>query len=137
MPDITDEIERPGGLRALRIARVVDKTNLAQSSIYGLVAAGRFPRPFKLGGAGPTAAAAWLEHEIDAWLLERANERFLTTPVGGMMSRERAVRVKEDVAEANRTGDFTELLRKDTLQQNMRDGVQDAARSVEPGGEAA
>lgn len=56
-------------VRALRLKQVMAKTGLGRSAIYAKAATGKFPAPFKLGGG---QASAWLEHEIDAWLLGHA-----------------------------------------------------------------
>ena len=38
-----------------------------RASIYRLIAAGQFPRPYSLGAR----AVAWLESDIDAWIEAR------------------------------------------------------------------
>jgi len=45
------------------------KVTLQPSTLYGLIAKGKFPAPFKLVGG---RASCWLESTIDAWLQERA-----------------------------------------------------------------
>jgi prophage regulatory protein len=35
---------------------------------------GKFPKPVKLGD-GKAGSLAWLEHEVDAWIAERAEAR--------------------------------------------------------------
>jgi len=57
--------------RTLRIQRVAEKTDLAESSIWRLVQRGLFPRPIKLS----PGCTAWYEHEIDEWLEAKAGER--------------------------------------------------------------
>jgi prophage regulatory protein len=42
-----------------------------RAHVYRMINAGKFPRPLKLG----EGTAAWLEQEIDRWLVERAAER--------------------------------------------------------------
>jgi prophage regulatory protein len=56
--------------RVIRMRDLADKVGLRPSTIYELVAKGRFPRPFKIVQNG--RAAGWLESEIDAWLDSRA-----------------------------------------------------------------
>lgn len=75
-------------VRALRIRRVCERTDLAQSTLYKLVAEGKFPKPFKLGSVGWGAAAAWLESEVEDWIMERAKVRVDSTALG-LASRER------------------------------------------------
>ena len=57
--------------RFLRGAAVNQKTGLANSTKYYLIAQGRFPRPVKIG----PKMSAWDEAEIDAWMNERIAER--------------------------------------------------------------
>ena len=56
--------------RALRMPALRAKVGLSPATIYTRVAAGTFPRPFRLG----PGATAWWEHEVDAWLDARAAE---------------------------------------------------------------
>ncbi|WLE58353.1 AlpA family transcriptional regulator [Burkholderia plantarii] len=55
-------------MKALRIKDVVAKVALSQSSIYALVAAGEFPKPFQL----TANRVAWLEQDVDDWLSAKA-----------------------------------------------------------------
>ncbi len=55
----------------LRLEMVRSRTGLSRSSIYRLMAGGRFPRPVTLG----LNVRAWLEGEIDAWINARVSER--------------------------------------------------------------
>jgi prophage regulatory protein len=48
----------------LRLPSVKARIGLARSSIYQLVAQGRFPRPIALG----SRSVGWLESEVDEWL---------------------------------------------------------------------
>lgn len=57
----------------LRMKDVSQKIGYAPSTIYELVAHGKFPAPFKLIPGG--RAAGWLETTIDAWLTERAESK--------------------------------------------------------------
>jgi prophage regulatory protein len=47
------------------------KIGLQPSTIYGLVAKGDFPPPFKFITGG--RAAGWLEQTVDDWLSDREN----------------------------------------------------------------
>jgi prophage regulatory protein len=49
--------------RILRIGQVMERTGHARSTIYALVAAGRFPSPIKLGDG--VRASGWIESEIN------------------------------------------------------------------------
>lgn len=55
-------------LMVLRRRQVEARTGLGRSSIYALIADGQFPAPIRLSAN----AVGWLEHEIDAWIAERA-----------------------------------------------------------------
>jgi len=55
-------------LKVLRRRQVEARTGLPRSSIYALITEGRFPAPIRLGAR----SVGWLEHEIDAWIAERA-----------------------------------------------------------------
>ncbi|EGM68398.1 phage transcriptional regulator, AlpA [Shewanella sp. HN-41] len=49
----------------------MDYTGLARSTIYKYIAEGTFPRPVSLG----SRAAAWVESEVQEWILTRIEER--------------------------------------------------------------
>jgi len=49
----------------LRRKQVESRTGLCRSSLYRMMAEGRFPRQISLGGA---RAVGWIESEIDRWL---------------------------------------------------------------------
>ena len=55
--------------RVLRMKEMPHKTGFQPSTIYGLVAEGKFPAPFKLVPGG--RAAGWLEATIDEWIASR------------------------------------------------------------------
>ena len=55
-------------LKVLRRRQVEARTGLPRSSIYALITEGRFPAPIHLSAK----SVGWLEHEIDAWIAERA-----------------------------------------------------------------
>ena len=55
-------------LIVLRRRQVEARTGLGRSSIYALIADGQFPTPIRLSAN----TVGWLEHEIDAWIAERA-----------------------------------------------------------------
>jgi prophage regulatory protein len=54
-----------------KLAEVKARTKLSASSIYRLVAAGKFPQPIKLS----ESSSAWVDAEIDAWLEEKIGDR--------------------------------------------------------------
>lgn len=58
-------------INMLRIPEVIRRTGLCRSTIYALVAHGKFPRQIKVS----ENTAAWLEHEINAYLNERIAAR--------------------------------------------------------------
>ena len=55
--------------RFLRLSEVRGRVPYSRPTIYRLIAAGEFPRPYSLGAR----AVAWLESEIDAWIEARVN----------------------------------------------------------------
>jgi prophage regulatory protein len=58
--------------RVLRMRDLPGKVNLQPSTIYDLIARGRFPAPFKIVSGG--RAAGWLENDIDNWLDGRTED---------------------------------------------------------------
>ncbi|MGB3423836.1 MAG: AlpA family transcriptional regulator [Castellaniella sp.] len=58
-------------MKALKIKDVVEKVSLGQSTVYKMVAAGTFPKPFQIA----PNRVAWVESEIDDWLSELASRR--------------------------------------------------------------
>ena len=56
----------------LRRPEVERKTGLSRSSIYHLMAEGKFPKPIPLGGG---KAVGWLEDDIANWQRDRIAER--------------------------------------------------------------
>ena len=61
-------------IRTLRMGDLTEKVGYKRSTIYGLVAQGKCPKPFKLTPGG--RAAGWLESTIDDWILEKASSNF-------------------------------------------------------------
>jgi prophage regulatory protein len=57
-------------VRTLRMRELPSKVGYRPSTIYALIAAGKFPKPFKLSSGG--RAAGWLETTIDEWISEQA-----------------------------------------------------------------
>ncbi|MBI3480444.1 MAG: AlpA family phage regulatory protein [Nitrosomonadales bacterium] len=55
---------------------VQDRTCLGKSRIYELIASGAFPQPCRLG-----RRIAFVESEIDQWILQRMAERTLPRAV--------------------------------------------------------
>jgi prophage regulatory protein len=61
--------------RVLRMEALSQKISLRPSTIYELIADGKFPTSFKIVPGG--RASGWLESTIDAWLEARSGERGL------------------------------------------------------------
>ncbi|VWD15268.1 helix-turn-helix transcriptional regulator [Burkholderia contaminans] len=57
-------------MKALRMKDVTVKVGLGQSTLYRMIQAGTFPKPFEL----VPGRTAWLEEDIDAWLAEKAGK---------------------------------------------------------------
>lgn len=55
----------------LRRPEVQSLTSLSRSSLFALVAAGRFPRPVRVS----SRRVAWLQTDIEAWLAEKVSAR--------------------------------------------------------------
>ena len=53
-------------IRTLRMRDLPSKVGYQPSTIYGLIAQGKFPKPSKLSPGG--RAAGWLETDIDNWI---------------------------------------------------------------------
>jgi|TARA_B110000914_G_scaffold179453_1_gene161485 prophage regulatory protein len=49
------------------------KVGFQPSTIYGLIAQGKFPKPYKLTPGG--RAAGWQETEIDTWITKRVEDQ--------------------------------------------------------------
>lgn len=62
-------------MKVLRIRQVIEKVSLGQSTIYRLIAEGKFPKPFPL----MPKRNGWLESDIDAWISERIEGHKQTT----------------------------------------------------------
>ena len=58
-------------LRMLRLPEVLNKTGLSRSGLYERIANGGFPEQVPLGGR----LVAWVEDEVNEWLLERISLR--------------------------------------------------------------
>jgi len=55
----------------LRLKQVMGRTGLGRSSVYRLISEGAFPKSVSLGGR----SVAWVEQEIDDWIMARIEER--------------------------------------------------------------
>lgn len=55
---------------ALRPAQVLDRVPFSRSTLYRLIEAGDFPKPFKLS----KQCVAFLESDVNAWLEKQAAE---------------------------------------------------------------
>ena len=58
-------------VRFVRLPEVIVRTGLSRSTIYVMVAAGRFPKPVRLGAR----AVGWIESELDEWIRDRIAKR--------------------------------------------------------------
>ena len=56
-----------------RKKKVLDRTGLSNSTLYELMAAGKFPKPVKIADR----CVAWPANEVDAWIAARIAEREL------------------------------------------------------------
>ena len=58
-------------IQMLRMPDVIQRTGLSRSTIYSLMAKGKFPRQIHVS----ENTTAWAAHEIEAYLAERIAER--------------------------------------------------------------
>lgn len=55
----------------MRLKEVMEMTGLARATVYKYIANNQFPKSVSLGDR----AVAWLESEVEEWMLERIAER--------------------------------------------------------------
>jgi prophage regulatory protein len=60
-------------IRTLRMRDLPSKVGFQPSTIYGMIAQGKFPKPYKLTPGG--RAAGWQETKIDSWITERMEDQ--------------------------------------------------------------
>lgn len=60
-------------MKLIRLKNVIDCTGLARSTIYRYIEEGIFPKSVSLGDR----AVAWVESEVQEWILERVEKRDL------------------------------------------------------------
>ena len=58
-------------MRFIKMKEVMAKTGLARATIYKYIANNKFPKSVSLGDR----AVAWIENEVEEWMLERIAER--------------------------------------------------------------
>ena len=58
-------------VQLLRLPEVLIRTGLGRSTIWALIAQGRFPRQVKLS----ERSSAWVDAEVDAWVAQRVAMR--------------------------------------------------------------
>ena len=58
-------------MRLIKLKEVIEKTSLGRSTIYEFMTDGRFPKQVSLGAK----SVAWLESEVDDWIMERLGNR--------------------------------------------------------------
>jgi prophage regulatory protein len=56
-----------------RMPKVMEVTGLSRTTIFELIAAGRFPRPVQVIAGG--RPVAWVSHEVGCWVTERVKAR--------------------------------------------------------------
>jgi prophage regulatory protein len=67
------DMENVKSIRTLRMKDLPAKVGFQPSTIYGLIAQGKFPKPYKLTPGG--RAAGWQEIEIDTWITKRVEDQ--------------------------------------------------------------
>ncbi|OOE77535.1 transcriptional regulator [Salinivibrio sp. ML198] len=58
-------------MRLIKLSEVKHMTGLGRSTIYNLMKDGTFPKSVPLGGR----AVAWVESEVEEWVMARVAER--------------------------------------------------------------
>lgn len=58
-------------MRLIKLKEVMTNTGLSRSSVYRYISEGHFPKPIATG----ERSVAWLDSEIDDWILERVAQR--------------------------------------------------------------
>ncbi|MBS9852715.1 helix-turn-helix transcriptional regulator [Vibrio alginolyticus] len=58
-------------MRLIRLKEMLDNTGLSRAYMYKLMAEGKFPKSVSLG----FRSVAWVESEVQDWILERVAER--------------------------------------------------------------
>lgn len=58
-------------MKLIRQKEVTEMTGVSRACVYKLMAVGRFPKSVSLG----ERAVAWVESEVQEWILERIAER--------------------------------------------------------------
>jgi prophage regulatory protein len=58
-------------MRLIKLKEVMDCTGLGRSTIYNYITDETFPKPVSLGAR----AVAWVESEVQDWILERIEAR--------------------------------------------------------------
>lgn len=58
-------------IQIIRHAKVCQKLNVSSAKLFDMIAKGLFPKPFAIIPEG--RAVGWLEHEVDAWIVNRVS----------------------------------------------------------------
>lgn len=66
-----DRTEIAAHPRFLRLSEVRNRVPYSRATIYRLMDAGQFPKPYSLGAR----AVAWLEAEVNDWIASRIEEQ--------------------------------------------------------------
>lgn len=61
----------PPTMRVIRPSEARDRVGVSRAKFADMIAKGHFPKPFTIIPGG--RAVGWLEHDVDAWIMDRAN----------------------------------------------------------------
>lgn len=61
-------------IRLIRMATVESMVGLKRACLYDRMSRGLFPKPVRLGDAR-NSPVAWLEHEVQAFIMQRVMDR--------------------------------------------------------------
>ena len=73
--DVSPVPAKPNGpaiVKIIRHVQVCQKLCISPASLFDMVAKGDFPKPFPIIPGG--RSVGWLEAEVDAWIMQRAQE---------------------------------------------------------------
>lgn len=70
-PVQTKHLQTANCLQIIRHIQVCKKLNVSSAKLFDMIAKGQFPKPFTIIPGG--RAVGWLERDVDAWILDRAN----------------------------------------------------------------
>ena len=59
----------PPTMRVIRPSEARNRVGVSRAKFADMIAKGQFPKPFNIIPGG--RAVGWLEHDVDAWIMDR------------------------------------------------------------------